>query len=104
MDKYLRLNVSELVTGAALRVAAVISELPDREPREVIWDEIQCSQLTPQQRNAHAVRTVLVSTLKAQYNLWINQDVIDDAVQEAHMERAARDAVGKRLPSTQASA
>ena len=43
----------------------MISELPDREPKEVIRDEIQCSQMTAIQRNAYGVRTVLVSILKA---------------------------------------
>ena len=67
--------ITPVVSGTAVRVAAVNSEYPNQEPKEVIRDEVHHSGQTPSQRNASVVRTVLVSILSCQANRWLQYDM-----------------------------
>ena len=73
-----RWEVTRVVKGSALRIASVIGENWDREPKAVVKDNIQYDGMGAIQDVAARIRIGIVAILRVQYNLYCNQDIPED--------------------------
>ena len=67
-----------MVSGSALRIAALVAENVDREPKAVVRDEIHYDGTAALQATAARIRRGLVGIFRSQYNMWCDRGVPED--------------------------